>query len=194
MVGPAKQFNEDDALKSALDVFWAQGFEATSMQDLVAAMGVNRASMYQTYGNKSELFSAAVEQYAAASLDMIKTALEAKGSPLDNLYQLFLSLLTHSAENNKSGCLMSNTAVELGPHDSVAAEKVRKFWSQFEIMFEDTFKRAVENNELSNNIDTTKLASLVNSTFQGLLIKTKVNIEQSKIINDIDMLFSLIKK
>lgn len=194
MVGPNKQFNQDVALKSALDVFWAKGFEATSMQELVSAMGVNRASMYQTYGNKGELFTAALDQYIDASLVMIKEALEASGSPLANLSNLFKRLLAHSVENNMSGCLMGNTAVELGPHNPATAEKVRIFWAQFEQIFQNTLERAIEQKELKENTDTEQLATFINSTFQGLLIKTKVNVDKNKIFSDIDVLFSLIKK
>ena len=194
MVGPNKQFDKDVALKNALDVFWAQGFEATSMQDLVSAMGVNRASMYQTYGNKAELFIAALDQYIDSSLVMIKEALEAKGSPLANLSNLFKRLLTHSAETNMSGCLIGNTAVELGPHNPAAAEKVRNFWTEFEKVFKSTLQRAIAQNELSEDKDTEHLASFINSTFQGLLIKTKVSVDKNKIVSDIDTLFSLIKK
>ena len=194
MVGPNKQFDKDIALKNALDVFWVKGFEATSMQELVSAMGVNRASLYQTYGNKGELFIAALDQYIDASLVMIKEALEAPSSPIGNIYTLFKHLLMHSAENNMSGCLMGNTAVELGPHNPAAAEKVRSFWSQFENLFNNTLQRAVEQKEISQDTDTKKLATFINSTFQGLLIKTKVNVDKNIIVSDIDTLFSLIKK
>lgn len=194
MAGPEKQFNQDVALKNALDVFWGKGYEATSMQDLVTAMGVNRASMYQTYGNKAELFIAALDQYIGSSLVMIKEALETTGSPLDNIYQLFRNLLERSVENNMSGCLMGNTAVELGPHNPVAAEKVRNFWSQFEQLIQSTLARAIKQKELSEDTNTEQLATFINSAFQGLLIKTKVNIDNNKIVSDIDTLFSLIKK
>lgn len=194
MVGPAKQFDQDGALKNALDVFWVNGFEATSMQDLVSAMGVNRASMYQTYGNKGELFIAALDQYIDTSLVMLKEALEVPGSPLDNLSMLFKRLLAHSAENNMSGCLMGNTAVELGPHNPAAAEKVRHFWNQFEALLKNTLDSAVESNELDQHTDTEKFATFINSTFQGLLVKTKVSVDKNKIINDIDTLIGLIKK
>ena len=62
MVGPDKQFDQDEVLNKALEVFWAKGFEATSMQDLVNNMGINRASMYQTYGIKHALFNAALDR------------------------------------------------------------------------------------------------------------------------------------
>ncbi|MFV2061350.1 MAG: TetR/AcrR family transcriptional regulator, partial [Gammaproteobacteria bacterium] len=63
MVGPNKQFDQEETLSIALQVFWNKGYEATSMQDLVSSMGINRASMYQTYGNKYALFMSSLDMY-----------------------------------------------------------------------------------------------------------------------------------
>ncbi|VAW93201.1 hypothetical protein MNBD_GAMMA23-495 [hydrothermal vent metagenome] len=192
MAGREKQFDQGVALNNALNIFWAKGFEATSMQELVDAMGVNRASMYQTYGNKSELFNAAIDQYISHSLDYIKDMLEASGSPLANLKQLFIQLVEQSLATNMSGCFIGNTAAELGPHDSVVAAKVRYFWEQFEALFSTALQRAIEHGELPRKANTQKLAALINSTLQGLIIKTKANIDKDKLRDDIDLLFSLI--
>ncbi len=193
MAGREKQFDQDLALNKALDVFWVKGFEATSMQELVDAMGVNRASMYQTYGNKSELFTAAINQYMDHSLGFIRDMLEAGGSPLGNIKQLFIRLVEQSLGTNMSGCFINNTAAELGPHDPLMAGKVRYFWEQFEGLFNDTLQRAIAHAELSQNTNTKKWAALLNSTLQGLIIKTKAGIAKDKLLGDIDLLFSLIK-
>jgi len=193
MAGPTKQFNQDEALQNALDIFWAKGFEATSMQELVNAMGVNRASMYQTYGNKSELYSAAIDRYTESSLQFIRALLEAPTSPMGNLQQLFNQLIELSF-NKMSGCFMGNTAAELAPHNAAVAEKIRNFWIQFEDMISNTLERAIEHNELQLNTDTIKLASFVNSTLQGLLIKSKASVDKGTLKSDIDLLFKLIKE
>ncbi len=163
------------------------------MQELVEAMGVNRASLYQTYGNKSELFHAAIDQYMNHSLAMIETTLKAKGSPLGKLKQLFIQLIEQSLSTNMSGCFVNNTAAELAPHDPVIATKIRYFWQQFEQLFARTLLRAVDNAELNNNTDIQKLAALLNSTLQGLILKTKAGISKNKLLADIDLLFSLIQ-
>lgn len=193
MAGPMKQFNKDEALQNALDVFWQKGFEATSMQELVNVMGVNRASLYQTYGNKDALYNAAVDRYIAASLEFIKQSLSDGDSPLGNLQQLFLQFVEQSF-NKKSGCFIGNTAAELGPHNSVAAEKVRDFWNQFESFINAALIRAIECNELAKESDTQKLASFINSNLQGLLIKSKANVDISTLRGDLELLFKLIKQ
>ncbi len=192
MPGPNKQFDQDAALKSALGVFWAKGFEATSMQELVAAMGVNRASMYQTYGNKDALFNAAFDEYMQMSLYYIKERLETSESPLDSLYQLLIHLTQQSRNNNLSGCFVNNSAAELGPHNPAIADKVQLFWLELEGLIDNKLIQAVECNEIKNTADTAHLASLINSVLQGLLLKTKVDFDEAKIEAEIALLFGLI--
>ena len=163
------------------------------MQDLVEGMGINRASMYQTYGNKHALFIAAIDQYIETSLAEMAQLLDAPGSPLGNLRRLFEHIIEQSLQGKINGCFINNSAVELGPHDPVLAERVRCFWNQFEALFNRTLIRAIADNELGRNADTEKLATLLNSTLQGLVIKTKTRIARESLFTDMDVLFSLIK-
>ena len=64
MAGRPREFDPERALEQAMEVFWAQGYEATSVQDLLEAMGINRGSMYDTFGDKHTLFVAAIEHYS----------------------------------------------------------------------------------------------------------------------------------
>jgi len=194
MVGPNKQFNQDEALNKALEVFWNKGFEATSMQDLVNQMGINRASLYQTYGNKYDLFIATLDRYIEINRQQIRETLEASGSPLDNLYKLFLHFIGQGVKTQQSGCFINNTAVELGPHDQQVAEKIRHFWQQLEQMIIDVLNRAIDKNELPEGTETRLLATLLNTNLQGLVIKSKTNTSQDELINSADLLFSLIRK
>lgn len=194
MAGREKQFDQAEALNNALNIFWAKGFEATSMQELVSAMGVNRASMYQTYGNKDALFNAAFDGYRQTSLRYIEELLESVASPIDSLYQLLSVLTKQSLENNLSGCFVNNSAAELGPHNPMVAEKIREFWLQLELLINNKLLQAVELNEIKADSNTVHLASFINTTLQGLLIKTKADFDDALIVADIDALFALIKQ
>jgi AcrR family transcriptional regulator len=74
-MGRARAFNADDALERAMTVFWAKGYEGTSLADLTAAMGINRPSLYAAYGNKEELFRKALERYGEGPSSYERTAL-----------------------------------------------------------------------------------------------------------------------
>lgn len=194
MAGPDKQFDQLQTLGAALSVFWKQGFEATSMQDLVEHMGINRASMYQTYGNKHSLFLAALDRYIELSLAELAGMLEQHGTRLDALHALFGTILLRSLQGDMAGCLVNNAAVELGPHDQGIREKVRSFWQQCETLFETQLQAGIQAGELAPHSDTTQLARLLNNSLQGLLVKTKAAVEPTQIREDLTTLFGLIEQ
>ncbi len=175
MAGPNKQFDRDDTLDKALQLFWEQGYEATSMQDLVNTMGINRASLYQTYGNKQELYRASLERYAAQILAHVTGFLDKPGTPLSKLRDLFVHVIEQSLEGKMQGCFINNTAVELGPHDAKLAEKIRDIWMQFEDLFATRLQQASEQLQLAGDTDPHRLAQVLNINLQGLMVKTTAN-------------------
>jgi len=193
MVGPNKQFDQDVVLDKALQVFWDKGYEATSMQDLVSSMGINRASLYQTYGNKHALFLTSIDRYIENTLTSMRQVLDLSGSTLDNLQLMFQGFVEKSLVEKMHGCFINNTAVELGPHDPDIAEKLRNSWSQFEDIFTTVIERAIENNEIDKTTDVRQLASFININLQGLMVKTKANTPKEKLLGNIDTLFELIR-
>lgn len=104
-----KEFDVDEALERAVDVFWAQGFAATSMQDLVEGMGINRGSLYGTFGGKDELYARALERYARGEGMKLSAVLDAEGPLVDRLRRYLLDLV---ANPDGRGCFLVNTACE----------------------------------------------------------------------------------
>lgn len=194
MAGPNKQFDRDQALDKAVQLFWEHGYEATSMQDLVNAMGVNRASLYQTYGSKQELYLASLERYAAQILAHVTGLLDKPGTPLSKLRDLFVHVIEQSLDGNMQGCFINNTAVELGPHDATLAEKIRGIWVQFEDLFAMRLQQAIKQNQLPADTDPRQLAQLLNINLQGLMVKTKANSDKAELIAAVDALFDLLHK
>jgi len=194
MVGPNKQFDQDDVLNKALQVFWNNGYEATSMQDLVGSMGINRASMYQTYGNKHSLFMSSLDSYIDSSLKSVAQIIGSGEAPMDSLQHLFENMIKQSIDGEKHGCFINNTAIELGSHDSVIAEKICNFWARMEAIFETQVKQAIDNNELYENANAKQIASLLNVNLQGLMVKTKANPSKENLFSVTQSLFDLIRK
>ncbi len=192
MAGPNKQFDPNHTLDKALQLFWKKGYESTSMQELVDVMGVNRASLYQTYGNKHDLYTASLNRYIEGTLDTFKQTLEKSGPALENLRNLFQNLVLHSLQGGMQGCFINNSAVELGPHDLELAEQIRNVWIQFEDFFSIMIQRAVDNLELKADTDVRKIAQLLNTNLQGLIIQTKTNIKKKKLFDSIELIFDLI--
>ena len=116
-MGRPYEFDRQETLSRAMEVFWEKGYKATSIQDLVDRMGIKRGSIYNTFGDKHALFLAAIEHYGESVTSEMVKVLEAPGPAIENLYKFYSRLLRTPRENRMKGCLISNTVVELAPHD-----------------------------------------------------------------------------
>lgn len=136
-----KQFDVDVALTRAMTTFWAHGYEATSIQDLVATMGINRGSLYATFGDKRRLFLEALRKYDHEHRDRGLSALAANNAPRAAILAAFEGAIEAAMGGNRDGCFLVNTALELSPHDpeiaAVVAEGLRETEGFFHIMIEE---------------------------------------------------------
>jgi TetR/AcrR family transcriptional regulator, transcriptional repressor for nem operon len=134
----AKQFDEDAALSAAMRAFWSNGFEATSMSHLVEQMGINRASIYATFGDKQALFLRALKRYDRVHRQAWLTSLAAKNEPRGAIVAAFRDAIDSALAGGSDGCFLVNTALELSPHDetirAVVADALRAAEDFFVVM------------------------------------------------------------
>jgi TetR/AcrR family transcriptional repressor of nem operon len=130
-VGRRRQFDDMTVVRAARDVFWERGYAATSLADLEAATGLNRSSIYQTYGSKRGLFDRALKSYCDEVVWPLVEPLEADGAGRDDLVNYFLALGRHLRRSPRSaaarGCMIANTGAELNVLDSDATQVVHEF-------------------------------------------------------------------
>jgi TetR/AcrR family transcriptional repressor of nem operon len=124
-----REFDINKALGAAMLLFWERGYEATSIDDLLRRMGINRASLYAAFGEKHSLFVQALKLYEKqyGYQELLERARQ--GSPQQAIRELFeetITTLTETAPRNRRGCLMQNTALELAPHDADIRRIVRE--------------------------------------------------------------------
>lgn len=149
-----KQFNEADALDKAMHAFWARGYEATSIQDLVDCMGIKRGSIYATFGDKHTLFLKTLEHYETLYCHDRLASLRENHTPRAAILSVFESGISVAmSDHNRSGCFLINTAIELSPHDPRVAHVVARGLSAAETFFRDTVEDGQERGELSRDID-----------------------------------------
>jgi TetR/AcrR family transcriptional repressor of nem operon len=165
-----KEFDPDAALQRALELFWERGYEATSMADLVARLGVARASIYATFGGKHELYLKALERYLETTDPNIVTALSQPGPVLPTLRALVRSYAEQSASEDRRGCMVVNAAVELAPHDAAAARFVESSWSHLETALTSALVRAQAQGELADAKDPRAIARLLLVLLQGMRV------------------------
>jgi TetR/AcrR family transcriptional repressor of nem operon len=157
-----KQFDPDQALDRALNLFWAKGYEATSIQDLVAAMGINRFSLYDTFGDKHALFLAACARYRAMMGRSAVGALRHTASGREAIVRFFrIQEDYYASEAGRCGCLMTNALVECAPHDDAIRQDAWGFVSNLENAFYGALVRARAAGEIATREDLRQLAGLL---------------------------------
>lgn len=166
-----KRFDIDETLTRAMDAFWSHGYEATSMQDLVTATGVNRASLYSTYGDKRELFLSALRKYDTEvrrrSLDELARSPSAPEA-ISALFNKFIDQTRSPAAIR--GCFMANTALERAAHDPELAALVNAAQDGIAAFFRDMIRKGQANGDFNPAGDADLLARLTLSAFLGLLV------------------------
>ena len=139
-VGRPREFDEEQALEAAMDVFWEKGFEATSMADLCAATGLHKGSLYQAFGDKHALFMQALKAYADREFHETAAVAFAHDSPLASIRAVVGTVCKEALEGK--GCLMINSLVELAPHDPEVHKALLQRFAQQRIRVHDRHDRA----------------------------------------------------
>jgi TetR/AcrR family transcriptional repressor of nem operon len=169
----SKEFDPDVALQRALELFWRKGYEATSMTDLVEHLGIGRASIYATFGGKSELYLKAYDRYLENGIDFIGL-LSRPGPALPAVRALVERYAEESArDTDHRGCFVVNTAVELAPHDPALARRVEANWDFVETALTSALTRARAQGELEPGKDPRALARFLLTVMQGMRVLGK---------------------
>lgn len=180
-----REFDADDVLDKAVEVFWSKGYEATSIQNLVDAMGIHRGSLYAAFGDKQKLFLAVLDRYRAVVVRELLDILNGSTSGTASIQAFFDAVVEHVVTGGPlRGCLVTNSAVERGLSDPETARKVRRCIQQIEDGFYSTLQRAETEGDLGRHADLRSLARYLTSSLQGLLVIGKVQSDRST-LNDI---------
>lgn len=163
-----KEFDVDTVLNKAMEAFWARGYEATSLNDLLDCMQIQRASLYNAFGDKHSLFLDTLRRYDTIHRQAQIEKLLKMASPRQAILRYFddvvTAVVTHGARN---GCFLINTALELSPHDPEVAEVVRKAFHHTEHKF---FRRMIEKGRAMGEIEKSVIPTSTARTLLGLLI------------------------
>jgi len=174
--GPDKQFVPEDALKTAMELFWAKGYSATGLSELQAKMGIGRKSLYDTFGNKRQLFIKALQLYSDSAVCQLINELNKEGSPLENVRRLMRISGQLTAMPMSKGCLLGVSMAQSSTEDVEMAEILRRHLNGIEEALYKTFKRAQNLNELDKNTNIRDLARLYTGLLQGLHLVGRVQV------------------
>ncbi|WP_421883734.1 TetR/AcrR family transcriptional regulator [Pacificispira sp.] len=174
-MGRLKAFDPDDALDRAMRTFWQHGYDATSVDDIVVSTGVNRASLYGTFGDKKQIFLRAFERYVGASTVANLDAATEPGSAREALVALFERLVSRSCDGRNAGCMITNTVAEFGSRDPEVLAHARQALARIENALDRLLRRAQAFGELPADADARARARHLMATMQGVQVISKIN-------------------
>ncbi|WP_174285583.1 TetR/AcrR family transcriptional regulator [Sphingomonas bacterium] len=169
--GRPREFDLDEALTAALRVFWTNGYEAASMAELTAAMGITKPSLYAAFGNKEALFGKALDLYEREKLAYMKTALDAPTARGVAERLLRGGLEMHASSCNPKGCLSVISTMACGSETESIKDAVIARRASSEAAMVARFERAQAAGELPHGMTPAALVRYLLALMQGLAIQ-----------------------
>ena len=175
MLGRPRNFEEEDALEQATDLFWRQGYAPTSLNDLLEHMGISRQSLYNTFGDKQQLFRRVLDHYVETRMGPWFAQLEAPSANLDSIqtYLEGIARLSSVPGATRKGCLMVNTLVDMPIRDSPAGKAVRRAAVRLEKAMLSALENAKTADQLAPRLDLGETATFLATVAHGLMVAGK---------------------
>ena len=171
-LGRPLEFDPNTALEAAMHQFWSKGYEHTSMQDLLAVMNLSKSSLYQAFGSKRQLFRQCVGRYADQFAAQLRHGLADAPSGW-RFIEDFLHSVLRDLAGTPRGCLVMNTASELGQSEPEIAQDVAQSIGRFRGVLQAAVERAQREGHIAPERDARILASYLVSSMSGLKVQAK---------------------
>ncbi len=173
-----RAFDEQQVLAKAMDTFWRQGYHATSIQDLVEALGINRASLYATFGGKHQLFKRTLEHYRTINQESVAAFLEGEPSGKTAIVKLFRQAVTEvHTDREGRGCFIVNVTTELAQSDLEVNRFLVLNQEGVVALFRRALQRAQIGGEIAADRDTQALALYLFALYNGIKVLHKLHPE-----------------
>jgi TetR/AcrR family transcriptional repressor of nem operon len=194
--GRPREFDKDQALERALFLFWSRGYGATSVQDLVDALALERGSLYGAFGDKRRFYLTAVQLYWDTYERQLVTALGA-GPVLPALREVLANparVQEYASDVGvPHGCMVGNTTAELVPHDAEAREIVARSHARFTQIVADALRRAQASGEVTRAATPEAQAQLLLFTVQGLSLVSRAGLDTATALAAVDALIDALR-
>ncbi len=190
-MGRPREFDPEDALDDAVEVFWTQGFDATSLRDLLGAMGLSKSSFYQTYGSKGELYLEAIDRYRNRVATRMMEELEQAQSARAFIEEAFRRLARDlDAPHGRRPCLVMNDSGDVERREPAVARRMRRGARQFEAVFRTAVERAQRAGDVPPEKDAGALARYLMSSRSGLLAVRKAGASAAELRDIVEVTLS----
>lgn len=191
-MGRPKEYDREEVLDCAMQVFWSKGYECTSMQDLVDAMGINRGSIYAEFGDKRSLHLAALDLFYKKEICSMLSPVDQPGSRKAAIRAMFEAIIENALSGDCRGCMIYNTAVELCPNDAEVTEKVAAGLKKAEDTIYDVLVDARAKGEIADNRNPRSLARFLTNSLNGLRVMSMVSRDRQSLQDVVDQTLSIL--
>jgi TetR/AcrR family transcriptional repressor of nem operon len=175
-----REFDETAALDAAMECFWRRGYEATSLRDLTASMGLTAPSVYNAFGDKQKLFSRALDRYLDHTTRGRLHRLEQSLAPKAALHRFFGEIIEHSiGDRQRKGCFLVNSALEVAPHDSTCRAVIAAQFAEIEGFFRRCIFAAQADKTVSTDINVDDAARLLLGILLGIRVLARTKPERA---------------
>lgn len=188
-----KSFDPDTALAKAMDVFWDKGYDAASIADLTAAMGINRFSLYDTFGDKHTLYLKALDSYERRVVDPMLDKIRAIQT-LDELETHFENVVENRCIASDTPCCMIQKAAISSPTtDQSILDHVTRSRARVHDAFSDVFARLITKGEIREGVTPEQAAWLVMLTHAGLMSQGATPLPTQQVRSALTVLFQALR-
>ncbi len=169
--GRRRQFDADEALDRALEVFWVRGYEGATLPELTDAMGINRPSLYAAFGNKEQLFRSALDRYLSGPPSFLAAALK-KSTARQAVEAIFTGFLAMQRGRDKArGCLIVSGALACGAEGETVRGELARLRQSTVAAIRERFEQAVRDGDLPKGTDCPTLARYIATVLNGLSVQ-----------------------
>jgi TetR/AcrR family transcriptional repressor of nem operon len=176
-MGRHREYNVDQVIDAALHAFWARGFGATSISDLVDVTGINRASLYSVFKDKRGLFLACLNRYEERQREGTLARLAREMAPREAILATFDIARTRASDCGLAGCFMINTALELSPHDPAIRDLVQQSFARVEAFYRDRIVAAQAAGTVRSDLDPGRTAEALLGLLIGLRVLMRAGVQ-----------------
>lgn len=188
-----KEYNRDEVINSATRLFWARGYQSTSVSDLVEATGLNKRSMYTEFGNKAGLFHECINRYAAMLDAEVLSILNRQPLGLTNIRAFFQNRIEHASSQNCNGCMIVNTAGEGAHIDPRTLGQVHSCLVGLREALLACLAAAQEAGEVDRSKDCRVCADLLLHFTAGIMVLSKTRPEEASLASMVEMVMSVLR-
>ena len=185
-----KNFDESEVLNSALALFWKKGYNATSIQDLVDTLGINRASIYGTWGDKHNLYLEALKRYRQQTSSWLLQQIRSEQSALGIIRDFMMSMVEQSLQDTEQkGCFIVNSTTELANRDVQVRNLCNEHRRTVEKVLNELIKEGQESHEITTAHSSEALSKFVFNSISGLRVIAKggYNENDLKVVVDVTL-------